>query len=57
MVDELRRAAYEVEAELTGGQGGLINYEYGTIGATEAGPVKAADRRSYRCVHARADSE
>ena len=35
MVDELRRSALEVEDRLTNGEGGLINYEFGTIGATE----------------------
>lgn len=35
MVDELRRSAHEVERSLTDGVGGLINYEFGTIGATE----------------------
>ncbi len=38
MVDELRRAARKVEQELTGGEGGLINYEFGTIGTTEGRP-------------------
>ena len=35
MVDELRRSALEVEQRLTNGDGGLIKYEFGTIGATE----------------------
>jgi len=35
MVDELRRSALEVEQSLTNGEGGLISYEFGTIGTTE----------------------
>jgi multidrug efflux pump subunit AcrB len=35
MIDELQRAALEVEQRLTNGDGGLINYEFGSIGSTE----------------------
>lgn len=35
MVQELQRAAEVVEDRLTGGRGGLINYAFGTIGATD----------------------
>lgn len=38
MIDELRRAAHKVEKELTAGDRGLINYEFGTIGTTEGRP-------------------
>jgi len=35
MIDELRRSALEVEQRLTNGEGGLISYTFGSIGATE----------------------
>ena len=35
MIDELARALHAVEDRLTEGQGGLIRYEYGTVGTTE----------------------
>ncbi|MDP6674516.1 MAG: efflux RND transporter permease subunit, partial [Gammaproteobacteria bacterium] len=35
MIDELRRSAHEVEQRLSDGEGGIIKYEFGTIGATE----------------------
>jgi multidrug efflux pump subunit AcrB len=35
MIDELARALHVVEDRLTEGQGGLIRYEYGTVGTTE----------------------
>lgn len=35
MTNEMARAAYEVERRLTNGEGGLINYSFATVGATE----------------------
>jgi len=35
MIDEMNRALHAVEDELTGGEGGLVIYEFGTVGKTE----------------------
>ena len=35
MIEELQRSAHEVEQRLSNGEGGIIKYEYGTIGVTE----------------------
>jgi multidrug efflux pump subunit AcrB len=35
MVEEMARALHVVEDRLTGGRGGLVNYELGSVGATE----------------------
>ena len=38
MVEEMGRAARAAEAKLTGGRGGLINYQVGSIGTNESRP-------------------